>query len=140
LDTSPARSPGTPPTVGVTLLLVLALVAAGCAGGDTQLGEDDRRAVDRIWEAGGDPTKPRPVDFYLYFPSQEQAVEASGDLRSDAYRTRVERAADGDSGWLLLATKRIVLVDDLPRAQQELDDVARRHGGEYDGWDAPTRP
>ena len=125
--------------MAVALVVLFVLLAAGCGGGDP-LGDDNRAALEQIREAGGDPEEPRPVDFFLYFPSQEQAVRASSELRSDAYSTRVERPADGDSGWLVLATKTLVLADDLVSAEQHLHGVARRNGGELDGWDAPTRP
>ena len=129
--------------MAAAIVVVLALVAVGCGGGggDPEPSSEEKQAIERIRRAGGDPEKPRRVDFYLYFPSQETAIAAADDLRSDGYPTIVARAADGDSGWLVLATRTIVLTGgDLRREQQRLDALARRHGGEYDGWNAPAEP
>jgi hypothetical protein len=122
----------------VRLSAALILVASGC-GGDAPSG-DEARAIEVVREAGGDPGRPRPIDYFLYFPAREQAEGAARDLREEGFDASVERAADSANEWLVLATKTGVLTRDLTSTQDHLRALADRHGGEYDGWDAPTSP
>lgn len=127
----------------VRFALAIALGASACGGSEPdapELSQDDQQAIDRIREAGGDPSKPRQVDFYLYFEERANADAASAELRAESFGVTVERSAANDS-WVLLATRRIALTSrEFGRAQEKLEAVAHRHGGEYDGWDAPVEP
>ena len=123
----------------LAIAVVVALVA-GCGGGqDPGLRPDDQHALDKLREAGVDLCRARPVDHYFYFDERASARAAREDIRSRSFRAGVERATE--AGWLVLAEKKMVLTEsNLARVVAELESLARSHGGEYDGWEAPADP
>ena len=76
------------------------------------------------------------IDFYLYFPSQDAPQRAREACEADAESIMVRLVAD-DLNWLTLV--RI----DVPRgglddAERRFQELAERHGGEYDGYERPV--
>jgi hypothetical protein len=124
--------------VALSSLLLLASCSASGKENDGSLSKSDRDAVNVMREAGDNPALPRPVDFYIYFGSREQADATAEQLQSDGFEVRTKRAAKSSSQWLLLATKSTALTEDsLQKTQIRLEETAAAHGGVYDGWEAP---
>jgi hypothetical protein len=107
--------------------------------------DDERRdettaALDQMTEAGADLAQARDVDFYLYFPSRPAAEAAAHEVTGHGFLVAVPET-EGDGLWLLPArTSLVVSVDELHATEATLAMIALRHGGEYDGWDAPVEP
>lgn len=73
------------------------------------------------------------TDFYLYFPSREAARAAGAACEADAESVTVRLAAD-DVNWLVLV--RMDLPDGgLDEAERRFDQLAKDHGGDYDGYE-----
>ena len=74
------------------------------------------------------------TDFYLYFPSEEAARAAAAEAESDTGSVDVRLGAD-DVNWLTQVRKDIDRAS-LDENERSFEGLARRHGGEYDGFEA----
>jgi regulator of ribonuclease activity B len=105
-----------------------------------ELGEQERVTAEKQgsgWKAQ-DPREQSLIVHFLYFPKEETAREASEDLRLRGWIVEIRLGADGEN-WLLLA-KQEPSADDCETMRQELELVAHKFGGEYDGWGATVTP
>lgn len=133
----------------IGLLLVVTLMT-GCTGGpkeqlDFQVvlrtddeRERDRKALQSLSEAGSDLTRPHPIDHYFYFPNRQQAVEAARTLSREGFSVKGSAAPD-NSSFTLVAQKTVIPTEATIFALSDmLRGIAKKYGGEYDGWDAPV--
>jgi hypothetical protein len=93
-----------------------------------KLGE---KIISDLEARGVDLSAKKNIEFFLYFSSEEAARQACPELEALSYR--VEIRANPDGQWLALC--RIY----MPGAgaglkRSELERIAKKHGGEYDGW------
>jgi hypothetical protein len=96
---------------------------------------DDRSALHELL-AVSEPGSLHVVLHYLYFPAKKAAEESVSELRSLGFRTESRVGADGVN-WLVLARKEIFPSEEtIATGRQQMEDVARRRDGEYDGWEA----
>ena len=100
--------------------------------------DPDGQVIEQMQKNGSNLKKPHPLDFYLYFPSEEEARSVASILEKDQFLiTRVERNPKSNA-WVVIAQKTLVPVaNDVIAISKKLGAVASAHGGEYDGWDAP---
>jgi len=79
------------------------------------------------------------VLHYLYFPEEDAAAAAAAELRSFRFETEERLGADG-TNWLVLARHEVVPSEEtIAAARRTMEGVARRHRGEYDGWEAEVQ-
>jgi len=98
---------------------------------------DDRdgATLGRLVQAGSNLRSSHPIRFYLYVPSEEAAGSVEEVLRGKGFTVEIKRPPSG-SDWLCLAGKSMVPDHAALRAvRAELDELAARHAGEYDGWE-----
>jgi hypothetical protein len=89
---------------------------------------------------GADLSKPHKLEFLLYLPDQERATKVCETLKTEGYAGTAERGAQG-SQWKCLATKSLVPSHAAILAiGSRMQDLARLHGGTYDGWGAFVVP
>jgi hypothetical protein len=80
------------------------------------------------------------VVHYLYFPDHQEAVAAASELRSAGYTAEERLGADGIK-WLVRARHEIVRSEESTAdLRRSMEDLAERHRGEYDGWEADVGP
>jgi hypothetical protein len=82
---------------------------------------------------------------YLYLPSEAVASQAARELYEEGYAVERRPSADAHNNppnpWLVLAKiETIVNEAQVTRARALFTALAVRHGGEYDGWEAATKP
>jgi hypothetical protein len=95
----------------------------------------DQQVLDQLREAGSDLSKPHPLEFYLYFPTEELAHRAAEKIADDGYSVEVKRAAQR-SDWLCYVTKRMAPKRaEIAAIGKRFRSLAREFGGEYDGWE-----
>jgi len=104
----------------------------------------DRYIIDQIRQAGGDLSKPRHTRFFLFFPTEAQAYDATAELRSAGELsaldlTFVGTATDG-LGLVRLEGEIVVNEQAITLISERLEAVADANSGEYDGWEASQRP
>jgi len=110
-------------------------------GGAPQTPEDaDRLALRQLAGRGADLSKPRHVVHFLYFASEAEA-RAAAEAIGDAWRTVLEAPAESSEQWCVKADgHRTMSFETASAFRSWFDDIARRHGGEYDGWEAAAKP
>ena len=102
------------------------------------LDAEDVAVLERLLDAGADLSEPRHVLFYSYAPgpdvAEAMAQEASG--RGFSYEIR-EPLPEFPRQWSVISEQHAVVSPDFIREMADFfDDLARRHGAEYDGWEA----
>ena len=96
--------------------------------------DGDQQVLDQLKKAGSDLSKPHNIDFFLYFPTEPSAKEASKDIAGEVDTVKAELAAD-KKNWMCRANKRMVPNhDNLVAMRKRFDQIARKGNGVYDGW------
>lgn len=126
----------------VIALIVIALLlgVAFCSFGQqaTAPPVNDDAVIDQLRLAGSDLSKPHPIDFYLYAPTQESAERIARVLSHKGFKVKVEQTAT-DTEWLTLATKEVIPTSAaLADIRRDLTALALSEHGDYDGWEAPV--
>lgn len=100
----------------------------------------DRETLDAMKKHGADLSKPTEISFYLYFPAEDDAENAAAELRRSGYGAEVRPPLPNFDEWLCYASREMVPtpkgIDD---ARSELESLADRFGGDFDGWEAAVR-
>lgn len=103
----------------------------------------DERLIDRLRKSGSDPFQPHEVDFFMAMPSEEAGRAVAVLLEAEGYRVDVHPAPDnpGDHPFSLHATKSMRLsVPGMKELTKRFQEIAKQHGGHYDGWSAAVVP
>jgi hypothetical protein len=97
--------------------------------------EADARVLDHLANLGCDPAAPRECRHYLYVHGESDARAATRSLNAaDGWDAECEPLHDA---WLVTATVFTRLNDEIVRdTRVRFEELARAHGGEYDGWEA----
>ena len=92
-------------------------------------------------EVGADLSLPRHILHFLYF-EDEQAARAAGEaLSAGGYEFEVNPPDEQVAEWVVRAeTTRVIDETTVPAYRRFFEQVASEHGGEYDGWEAATKP
>ena len=110
----------------------------GGAGSLGKPADGDAEVIAQLLAVGADLSRPRPVDFFLYFPTEAAARQAGDRVAGEAREVTVEPAASGPM-WLVQVVETMVVDLDAMHARTgEFGSVSRELGGEYDGWGAPA--
>jgi hypothetical protein len=92
-----------------------------------------------VEQVGGDPALTGSIAYFLLFPSNKAAGRAAKDLDKHGFTVNAEYTAefaDDGEGWLVVEKHGDLA--DLETEETTLSDVAARHKGQYDGWEAAT--
>ena len=113
--------------------LAVAEVPQGFVGSEA----GDRATLATFGSAGGNPTRPTEVRFFLYFPSRRDAERAARTAGTPELAASVQPPVMRGGDWLLLLSGTMVPSEGAIRhATTRLEAVAEAFGGEYDGWEA----
>lgn len=99
----------------------------------------DLLVLDAMTKQGADLNRPREVGHYLYFGSREPAEAAAREAAARGWDVRVrEPLPEYPDQWCAHCTRDdAVLTPPFVRESTDyFDDLAARHGGDYDGWEA----
>ncbi len=104
--------------------------------------DKDLAVLHRLKELGSDLSKPHTVDFFLYFPSEEQAKSALSEIEREGYTVRIDcvpppwwRRLFSKPVWSCRATKSMVPEEEaILETSAWFDGVAKHFCGEYNGW------
>lgn len=94
----------------------------------------DRKIMAKLKAQGLDFSQPHQIGFVLYFPSEETASQAAGDLKKEGYDTTMEKSADGVAWCLRAQTAMILHENKLGLIRRTFTCLAMNHQGYYDGW------
>lgn len=119
------------------LVLAIGLLAPPVLAQQAAL-EEDARVIEVLRKNGSDLSKPHRIDFFFYFQSEGSANSAAKELQTSGYSVlRVDRPANARS-WNVHAQR--LMVPEIKAMQGltlQFEALARKFGGEYDGWGAP---
>ena len=109
-------------------LVALAFLARGMAdlGKGIEQHKSTHDAIDALRRSGFDFEVPRDIEFTLTFPTPDATSAAAAELQVLQYTVTV-----ADRMCLAHKTMPPALVGDR---RQELEGVAAKFGGEYEGW------
>jgi hypothetical protein len=79
---------------------------------------------------------PEYIDHWFYFPAWSDAEMAAEHLRERGWSTRVELGANGVD-WLVLSTQPARGDEDMEDIFSELEALATKFNGSYDGYERP---
>ncbi len=99
----------------------------------------DLLVLEQLLNAGADLTAPRHVVYYLYFPSEEGATAAAAESTAAGFGTDLRAPTpEADDLWVVVAERHDYVLDlDIVRDNTDwFAELAERHGGDYDGWEA----
>jgi len=82
--------------------------------------------------ASGADTSQR-IAHYIYLSTAAACDALAAELRQRGFEVESQLSAD-EANWLVLASHRLEPGADFQRVRDELEDVAQRHSGQYDGW------
>lgn len=103
--------------------------------------ELDALSLKQLRGRGADLSRPRHILHFLYFGDEHAAQSAAVTLTAGGYDTTVGPPDDTVAEWFVRAeTTRVVDETTVPAYRRWFEHVAAEHGGEYDGWEAATKP
>jgi regulator of RNase E activity RraB len=103
--------------------------------------EHDLEILEALEEHGADLSEPYEVRVNLSFPSEAEAEAAGSELEDAGYDVVAFEAAGEEEPWTIRATRELsVGRDNVAGFRSRFADLAERHGGEFDGWEAAAEP
>lgn len=106
---------------------------------ETGLKYKDIALLGQMLKQGANLKEPRHAVYYLYFGSQEQAVEAAAGGGEGGYACEVRDPLPGYPGqWSVVCERPDAVLDvaGVLRADDLFQGLADRLTGEFDGWEA----
>jgi hypothetical protein len=100
--------------------------------------DKDLVVINQLAEHGADLTEPREVIFWLYAPNQEVASALASEASADVFDIEIrEPLAQDPDLWAVVCSARAI-IDPIfvGGAVEFFEELAERHGAEYDGWEA----
>jgi hypothetical protein len=100
------------------------------------LWSDDAEQLAALAARGGVPEAPRESEFFLSFTSDVRAKAAADELRSARVTHELVEPSHDIPEWMIFVRRyNAPLVPDVLRDTVDLcEDIAARHGGDYEGW------
>ena len=102
----------------------------------------DKLALRRLKMVGADLSLPRHVIHFLLFESESDARAAAATIDAGgAWTTHVDAPSETLEEWSVRVDgHRIVGAETVAAFRAQFVQIARAHNGEYDGWEAATKP
>ena len=96
----------------------------------------DDRTIAQLATVSADLRLPRDTIHYLYLPSEGRAQLAASELAGRDRKFEVRRAATGPNWVVIVKQTMVVSPASIGEIRKQIEAVAKRHGGQYDGWEA----
>ncbi len=105
----------------------------------------DAQQISHLRSLGSDPFQPHEVDFFFGLPSDAACEAVRRQLELEGFAVDVKPVPEAvDQIFSLHASRSMRLsVPDMQALSRRFGELARVHGGRYDGWTAgvvPQRP
>ena len=98
----------------------------------------DLAVMGSLLDAGARLDEPRHVLHFLYFASQEAAEAAAREAGARGWEAAAHPPVEDATDWRVVAERPdLVLSAEVVRDSTDVfEEIAARHGGDYDGWEA----
>ena len=124
--------------VAVVFAAVVVVVISSCGEGTSMDFTANESARDALGNAGVDPSSELMYEHFFYFDDEVGVRGAEDDLLAAGFEVETLPPDDDVPTWSLKATQRASLdAEQLDALTIEMQTVAERHGGTYDGWGSP---
>ena len=105
----------------------------------------DKLSLEHLRAAGADLSRARHVLHFLYFDDEAAARAAAAEIAAVGYDTTVtdpdEEPDEKIAQWSVRAeSTRVVNETTVHAFRPWFERMADEHRGEYDGWEAATKP
>ena len=102
---------------------------------------EDEMAIESNRRAGGDPSKPTGIEFWVYLPTRSSVDAFVRAARHAGYDASVHAPVPADfpskNPWTVRLMRRDRLtIEVITKYSDVLDSLVKRYGGDFDGWDA----
>jgi hypothetical protein len=95
----------------------------------------DADVIAQLRKAGSDLNRSHPVEFFLYFPTEDAARRVGDAMCALGFTSAIQPASSGSLDWLVIATRKMVpAVEVMRELRKDLSALSAAEGGEYDGW------
>jgi regulator of RNase E activity RraB len=94
----------------------------------------DGDAMRRVIEDGSDLNKPMDIDFMISCPSISAAEKIEAQVIQQGYKVQISQDSDDNSITCYCMKIMLLEYEKLIKIQEELDGIAKLHGGYIDGW------
>ena len=115
------------------LILISSALLQACASSapETQVASKDARIIQKLQAAGKNLNQKRNIEFFLYFPKQNDAEKVASTLTAEGYMVELSKD-DFKKMWLVLATKKITPNETrLKQLRQKFEAMTNQAGGKY---------
>ncbi len=110
----------------------MALEKSNGYGSGTQFAKE---VVASLRKAGLSVAKPLALSFYLYLPRKKAARACQPALEAEGLEVEIDKSASNEQ-WLCLCHRTFKPAQrPLARIGDLCLDLARKHGGQFDGWE-----
>jgi len=99
----------------------------------------DARLIGNLIARGCDMTEPRQVGIHFYAPAKDRAEALAAVLDAEGLEPHIfEREGE----WLVAGLKKWMIVsqETIAELRQSSEDLAKRHGATFHGWQASLDP
>jgi Regulator of ribonuclease activity B len=103
--------------------------------------ETDQLVIRQLQGLGADLSQPRHVIHFLYFAEEADARSAADEIDRAGYEVTVTPPRDSIVSWSLRAEAyRVVGAGTVDAFRAWFEGIAAEFRGEYDGWEAASKP
>lgn len=96
----------------------------------------DAKVLGFSERVGSDNAMEHHISFWMYLPTEEDALSLAKELQSEQYEIEVNPPIEGMKNWLCLAYRTMVPdADALEAIRERLTKLSLVHNGEFDGWE-----
>jgi Regulator of ribonuclease activity B len=105
------------------------------------MAETDQLVVRQLQGLGADLSQPRHVIHFLYFAHETDARSAANEIDRAGYDATVAPPDDVVEAWTVRAEGyRVIGSNTVASFRAWFEQVAVEFHGEYDGWEAASKP
>jgi hypothetical protein len=101
--------------------------------------EQDAHVIESLRKNGSDFTKQHRVDYFFVMPNESSAKAIAAELASAGFAVQQIGIPPKQKTWEVHVQRlQLVQVEDMQATTIALTKLARKYGGDYDGWGAPV--
>ncbi|WP_195764031.1 ribonuclease E inhibitor RraB [Pseudoduganella rivuli] len=99
----------------------------------------DAQVIESLRKNGSDFTKHHRVDYFFVMPSEASAKAIAAELAAAGFAVQQIGVPPKQKTWEVHVQRlQLVQVDDMQATTIAFTTLAKKYGGDYDGWGAPA--
>lgn len=98
--------------------------------------DPDEMVLSQLAQANSNLKKPHKIDFFLYFPKEQDGLKAKELLQKGSRKIIVKKSAQTEAFVCQVIIEMIPEITEIKNIGNEFSNVASQLNGFYDGWGA----